>query len=172
MGRIAAGMLGILLVAPGAAAQTASQMPSEHWWAGVDAGWADRYDDSGMWEPGYAVGVSGYYAPATTFLVGGRFGIAHWDFFPDDVVRSLVPPGMSITFWQATGQTEIVEFGGFARVERPALLPLGFGVFAQATAQVGYVKNFARTEVVYVGSPSPRKCWSYTNSMNRTGGSD
>ena len=143
-------MLGaVLLVAPRASAQTASELPSEHWSAGVDAGWADPYDDSGWWGHGYAVGASGYYSLATTLLAGGRFGIAHWDFVPDEVIDDLVPPGGIFEKSKSTGQTEILEFGGFARLERPVLLPFEFGVFAQISAQADYVKNFARTEVVY-----------------------
>ena len=143
-------MLGaVLVVAPGGTAQTASEMPSEHWSAGVDAGWADPYDDSGWWAQGYAVGVSGFYSLATTALVGGRFGVAHWDFIPDGVIDELIPPGGIFELSKTTGQTEILEFGGFARLERPALLPFKFGVFVQLSAQADYVKNFARVEVVY-----------------------
>lgn len=152
MGRIAACMIGALLVAPGAMAQTASELPSVHWSAGVDAGLAESYDESGMWEDGYAAGVSGYYSLETTLLLGGRFGVAHWDYFPDDVVAGLVPPGRTAVRWQSVGWTEVIGIGTFVRTERPAMLPLGFGVFAQGSVQADYVKNYARSEVVYIGN--------------------
>lgn len=144
----------VLALASGARAQDLGlDRPSPHWSAGVDAGWAQKYDDSGMWTSGYAVGVSGYYSLRTTLLLGGRFGVAHWDYDPYRVEREIIPEGEVLVSARSTGQTEIVEFGGFLRTERPNTLPLEFGIFAQFNAQLDFVKHFARTESIYATSP-------------------
>ena len=149
--RAAVLLAGAVLMAPGVAAAqiVEADLPSERWSAGVDAGWADAYDDSGLWSAGYAVGVSGYYSISTTLLCGARFGVSHWDYYSGTVERDLVPPGGELVGAQSGGQTEVLEFGALLRAERPALLPGAFGVFAHASAQVGYVKHFALTEVLY-----------------------
>ncbi len=155
MTRITAALIGgALLIAPCVVrAQVAADLPSEHWWVGVDGGWAEKFDDSGLWSTGYAVGVSGYYAMSTTLYAGGRFGVSHWDYYPGTVERNLVPPGAMLTEARSTGQTEMVEFGVFVKAERPALLPFEFGVSALMSVQMNHVKHFAHSEVVYTVPP-------------------
>ena len=155
MTRITAALVGgALLTAPGAVqAQVAADLPSEHWWAGVDVGWAQAFDDSDLWSDGYAVGVSGYYAMSATLYVGGRFGISHWDYHPGTAERNLVPPGMTLIEARSTGQTEMLEFGVFVKAERSALLPFEFGVSGLMSVQMDRVKHFAHSEVVFAASP-------------------